>query len=168
MKKIFLFLVAIVFVLVGYGFSEARKIEAKCSVSIDESNSTIIFQFIGIKDFDLRSILKDKQFNKLKKIIFPVTLELKTKKGKFKEFNFKGAYSITPKSLSPLGAHYHTSFDKVALKINLLHYLVLIQKRNVSQICRFPVQSLQVQTKPLYPLAVETNFCSRSRNSLTV
>ena len=87
MKKIFLFLVVIVFVLVGYGLSEARKYKVSC-------NTTVYETWVGINILNVRGLKPLSLGKKNEKGRFPYYIEIKTKDGKIKKYLRQAKYKI--------------------------------------------------------------------------
>lgn len=92
MKKICFFLVAIVFVLGSYGFSEARKYKVVCTYSVEGSN--VFVNFMSIRGARAENLGKEGE-----KGSFPVFVRIKKKDGKIKKFSGNAKYTIKKKRI---------------------------------------------------------------------
>ncbi|MFL2931264.1 MAG: hypothetical protein ACJZ47_00470 [bacterium] len=59
MKKLFLFLVAIVFVLVSYGFSEARKYKVVCEYFISVTEKKIEVRMYSMRGVNAKNVAEE-------------------------------------------------------------------------------------------------------------
>lgn len=98
MKKIFLFLVAIVFVLVGYGLSEARKYKVVCTYTVESLG--VYANFLSIRGARAENLGKEGAQGK-----FPIFVRIKKKDGSFKEYIHNNAFIIKDKRIRIDGSY---------------------------------------------------------------
>ncbi len=110
MKKLFLFLVAIVFVLVSYGFSEARKYKMVCKTSVYKKLQVYI-EILKVKG--LKPLSLGKAYEKGR---FPYYVEIKTKDGNIKKYLRQANYSIRKHYLDFLMTNKVLANDKEETK----------------------------------------------------
>ncbi len=102
MKKLFLFLVAIVFVLVSYGFSEARKYKVLCAYSVVRHG--VFANFMSIRGARAENLGKEGE-----KGTFPVFVRIKKKDGKFEKYIVNAKYTIKKKRIRFTGSRNYSS-----------------------------------------------------------